>query len=201
MMKKIILTIVILFISFIAVKVTFSDEIKVAGVDEFNDYFTVSFPKGTYFRVILEKPIDSSVNSVDDDVYTFIPFDLYLGNVLVIPKNSKFVGKISYIEPAHIGRDTIVTVKFYAVLPANNEFSTIPIQASIVDKNSNGSIGGNITDRKKWRKVVHTVEHIGSIVQVFPTGEHVMGKEIYIPAGENWVIKLDEAVQYNLKKG
>lgn len=199
MFKKvsIISLVVLIVVSFIAINL--HKQALAAQVEEFKDYYSVTFPAGSYFYVILQQPIDSSINQVDDLVETVFTSNYYIDELLVIPEGSKAIGRIVYIERAHMGRNALVNIQFMSIIGANNTWETA-VNASIVDKNSDGSIGGNLTERTKTKLIAHHVEFIGTYDQGVPTGPRAMGREIYIPPGERWVITLNQPASFMIPK-
>ena len=199
MIKKLFVIILLLIPSMFLASYLVYEKAFGANVEDFSDYYAVTFPEGTYFSVILQEPIDTSINKQDDLIEAIIPADYYLDQLLIIPKGSRVIGRIVYLERAHMGRNTLVNIRFVAMISSNNAWET-RIDASIVDKNSDGSIGGQLTNRTKVKVIVHNIERIGPIGQGVPTGPREMGKEIYIPPGERWVIKLNEPARFVIPK-
>ncbi|MGD9580645.1 MAG: hypothetical protein AB7V50_04680 [Vampirovibrionia bacterium] len=196
MLKK--LRILVLVLTVIAVTL-FSKGAMSAQVEEFNDYYSVTFPAGTYFSVVLQQPIDSSINKIDDLVEAIFTSDYYIDELLVIPEGSSAIGRIVYIERAHMGRNALVNIQFISIIGVNNAWET-PVSASIIDKNSDGSIGGNLTPRTQVKLITHQVEHIGAYNQALETGPRAMGQEIYIAPGERWVITLNKPTSFIVPK-
>ena len=162
-------------------------------IDEFDNYYAINFPAGTYFSIILEEPIDTGINKEDDICKARVDTTTYLGKLVVVPKGSRVIGKITHLERAHMGRNALINIRFYTIIPGNSN-DAIAINAFINDKNPDGSIGGGLTQKSEIKKIVHNIEGIGAVVQALSTGPRVMGQEIYIPAGERWTIQLTEPV-------
>lgn len=180
-------------------KFFYNQKASAAEVEEFAEYSTVTFQAGSYFRVILQQPLDSSITKEDDIFTAVMPANVYINELLVIPEGSKAIGRVTFLERAHQGRDAMINVRFIAIVPANGT-GEIPIQARVIDKNSDGSIGGNLTERTKYKRIVHYVERIGAYSQAIRTGPRAMGQEIYIPPGERWVIQLEEPARFVIPK-
>lgn len=199
MFKKVsILSLLALIICSILV-ITFHKKVFAAKVEEFKDYYSITFPEGSYFCVILQQPIDSSINKVDDLIETVITSDYYIDELLVIPNGTKAIARIIYLERAHMGRDSLVNLQFLSIIGPGNSWET-PINASIVDKNSDGSIGGSLAPRTKVKLIAHQIEFIGMYDQAIATGPRAMGKELYIPPGERWIIKLNKPASFIISK-
>lgn len=175
------------------------DSVNAAEIEDFGDYTAITFPAGTYFAVMLTNSIDSGVSKVDDLVEAVFPSDMYIGEMTVIPKGSKLIGKILSIESAHQGRNALIRLSFFSIIPANGT-GAVPISAILKDKNSDGSIGGQLTEKTKYRVVVHYVEGIGGYGQGIRTGPRSMGQEIYISPGERWTIQLQEPARFIIPK-
>lgn len=170
-----------------------------AQIEEFKDYYAVTFPAGSYFAVTSQQPIDSGVNKEDDLVEAVFTSSMYVEELLVIPEGSKVIGRIERLEQPHQGRNSLLTIRFLSVVGPNNAWET-PIVASIVDKNSDGSIGGQLTDRTQLKAVVHNIERIGPYIQYLPSGPRAMGKQIFIPPGERWIIMLNQPARFVISK-
>jgi hypothetical protein len=199
MFKKALFFIVIMLIVAIAAEYNLFKKAEAAEIEHFADYVTVTFEAGSYFSVILHQPLDSSINKEDDIFVTLFPSDVYIGEMLVIPQGSKAIGRVTYLERAHMGRDAMINVRFISIVPANGT-GEIPIRAFVKDKNADGSLGGNLTPRKNIKVIVHNVERIGPYGQAIETGPRIMGQEIYIPPGERWVIQLEEPARFVIPK-
>lgn len=168
-------------------------------IEEFKDYYSVTIPKGRYFAVTSQQPIDSGVNKEDDLVLATFTSNIYVEELLIIPEGSKAIGRIVRLEKPHEGRNSLITIKFLSIAAPNNAWET-PILASIVDKNSDGSIGGQLTKRTKLKAIVHNVERIGPYIQYVESGPRAMGKELFIPPGERWVIMLNKPARFIIPK-
>lgn len=168
-------------------------------IEEFEDYYTITFPKGSYFTIVLEQPIDSYTVKEDDLFESYLPLDIYVGNLLVIPNGSKVIGRVSYLEKAHQGRNALINFQFVAIVPIGG-LGEVPIVGKLVDKNPDGSIGGQLTNRTKVKRITHYIEGIGAINQAVPTGPRKMGEEVFVPAGERWIIALQEPAIFYVYK-
>lgn len=196
---KLIALLLMLVLFSLVVKNSLENKAQAGNIEESENYYTVTFPKGSYFNVILEQPLDSSVIKQDDLFETMFPTDVYIGTIKVIPESSKAIGKVTYLERAHQGRDSLINLRFISIVGANGTGET-PISARIVDKNPDGSIGGQLTNRTQVKRVVHYIEFMGAYSQAIPTGPREMGREVYIPPGERWVIELEEPARFIVPK-
>ena len=199
MIKKIVIITFIIILTMIFANNTLYKKALAISIEEFDQYYSVYFPAGSYFSIVLEEPLDTGVNHEEDTFNAIIDTNLYAGNLIIIPRGSRVLGKITYIERAHIGRNSTINIRFISITPSNSKLS-ISINALIKDKNSDGSIGGTLTEKTELKKIVHNIEGIGAIDQVVPTGPRAMGNEIYIPAGERWIIQLIDPVTITVPK-
>lgn len=199
MLKKIFIIVFLVVVSLLVYQTTNYDRAYAAQVEEFDDYYTVTFPAGSYFSVILQQPIDSGIVKEDDLIEAVIPDNLYINTMMVIPKGTRAIGRIIYIERAHQGRDSLINIRFVSMVQPNKAWE-VPINASIKDKNPDGSIGGGLTERTKVKIIAHNIERIGTYGQAVQTGPRAMGKELFIPPGERWVIVLNEPARFIISK-
>lgn len=199
-LKKIFIIISFLFCLCLLSLNSSNHSIFAAETKEYDNFYEITFPQGTFLYVVLNQPIDTSKIQVEDIVETYFPTDMYLGEILVIPKGSKAYARITSLEKAHQGRNSMINLRFYYIKPLGDKYSETMINAIVCDKNGDGSIGGALTEKTGLRLVAHKLEMIGTIDQAVPTGERAPGKEMYIPTGERWVIQLLQPATFTVYK-
>ena len=180
---------------------TFSTNIEAFSatkVTENQDTYTVSFPAGTLFKGILENSISTEICNTGDLFIITIPADIQIGDVNCIPKNSKLVGRIVRLGRAQAGRNgfmevIIETLKF----PDDQEVGML---AHIWTKDGTGNIGGEFTERSKYRKMKQSIEGIGDVAQLIPYGPRVMGKDTEALVGSEWIAVLDRELRLIIEK-
>src|SRR5690606_1032549 len=79
-------------------------------------FINFRLPPGSAFHVLLQTPINTEVSQLDDPVEAITDQYLFLYEELMLPKNTRFVGKISRLEIPVEGRDGILGINFRQVI-------------------------------------------------------------------------------------
>ncbi|MFH0702973.1 MAG: hypothetical protein V2B14_05490 [bacterium] len=191
---------ILFFILFLAFTVGLNTSIF-AQNPSFNENinsYKVNFPAGTIFKAILQYKISTELNNPEDKVYLIVPDDINIGKIICIPKNSKFIGKIIDLKKAQIGQNGYFNIVIETLQFPNDK--EISILGHIWTKENTGKIGGEFTERTKYRKVPYYIEGIGIIVQLVPDGPRQMGKETQQLSGSEWIIVLDKELNLDIAK-
>lgn len=154
-------------------------------------------PAGTAFHVLSQTPVSTAINQPDDPIEAITDANLYLGEELLIPKNTRFIGKISRLDPPIAGRDAILAVSFHQVRLDNGE--NLPIVSHVRTDRPDRTWGGKVTQGTKPYLSTQRVAGIGEYNKIVYGGPRAMGKHIDIPPGEHWTIILDQPL--NIIKG
>jgi len=154
---------------------------------------TATFPAGTFLKGILKNQLSSAENRVGDKVYLLIPFNVKIGKITCIPKNSLITGHVTQVQKAQQGRNGFVQVKFdYIKFPDGWGTS---ISAHVWNREGKGNIGGESTKKVTYKKIPHYIENIGIVAQLVETGPGVMGQDKLIPEGSEFIIVLDNDLE------
>jgi hypothetical protein len=161
---------------------------SVSNIGNYNNY---KIQKGVFIKGILLKEVSSEINDLDDKVFLQNPFDIFIEDSIIIPKNSLLVGHISKIDKANTQQDGSLEIAIYKIVFPDR--SAHLISAHVWSRNSKGIIGGGLTKRRGSRKVVHRSEGLGlGAIQMLPDGPRVFGKETKLQAGSEIIIQMDQ---------
>lgn len=149
-----------------------------------------TLPAGTALQVLLQTPIDTSVNQSGDPLEAIMTQNLYLYGRLLLSKNARFNGLISRLEPAFQGRDAVLAVRFSEIiLDANHKQ---PIAAHVRTENKEHLWGGNVTPGTKAIRSTQRIMGIGEYNRIVFGGPRAMGANIHFDPGEHWTIILEQ---------
>ena len=171
---------------------------QTAQYDKQNDRYLINFPAGSMFKDVLQQNISTSNANLDDRIELVIAGDLQLGDVLAVPKNSVFSGRIIRLGRAQQGKNGYFVLMFDILKLADGH--DVDITGHIWTREGTGIIGGENTERIGYRKMRHSLQGIGDIVQFVPYGERIMGKETDIRAGSEFIIVLDKTARYYINQ-
>jgi hypothetical protein len=153
-------------------------------------FISYAFAPGTAFHVLIQTPISTEINQPDDPVEAITNQTLYLYEELIIPKNTRFIGRISQLEPPFEGKDAVLSVVFNQIILQNGE--KIPIVAHVRTDRPDHTWGGQLTQGTKPLLSTQRVTGIGAYNKIVWDGPRAMGKHITIPPGEHWTLILDQ---------
>lgn len=165
---------------------------------EMKDYYNVTFYSGTLFRAMLQQKVSSEFNNVGDKVELINPTNVYLGEYVCIPENSKFTGKIVKVEKPKVGSNGSFQVIFDTLILPDGQ--NITIMASIWTKKGDGVMGGEMTPRTVYRPTVYNVDGLGSYIHKLPSGPRALGKNTELLPGSEVLIVLDQKMSFNILK-
>lgn len=161
-------------------------------------FINYTLPAGTAFHVLLQSPLSTEINQLDDPVEVISNQHLYLYEELMFPKNTRFIGKVSQLEPPIQGKDGILAVTFQEIILHNGE--KLPIQAHVRTDRKDHTWGGRLTQGTKPYLSTQRVAGIGEYNKVVFGGPRAMGAHITIPPGEHWTIILDQPLSITKAK-
>ncbi len=145
---------------------------------------------GTAFQVLLQTPISTEINQVDDPVEVISDQNIYLYEELMVPRNTRFVGRVCQLEAPLIGREAILAFTFHEVILPNGD--KLPIQAHVRTDRQDHTWGGRLTRGTKPMLSTQRVWGIGEYNKTVYGGPRAMGEHITIPPGEHLTIILDK---------
>lgn len=165
---------------------------------EVKDYYISTFPSGTYLRGILREGISTGVNQAGDQVTLILSSNMFLQDVLCIPKDTLIVGKIVRLQRAKMGTNGLMQIVFNElILPTGQK---IPMLGHVWSKNDEGMLGGDASDRTSFRSIPSDIEGIPIFVRTVPYGPRSMGKETEFPSSTEWIIVLDREITITVEK-
>jgi len=148
-----------------------------------------SFPAGSFLKGYLQNQLSSNKNKVGDPVYAIISYDVKIGKITCIPKNTLLTGHVTQISPPVEGRNGYIQVKFdYITFPDGWGTS---LSGHVWNTTGKGMIGGEATKKTLYRKIPHYVENVGTFVQLVEVGQGEMGKETVVTQNTEFIIVLD----------
>lgn len=161
-------------------------------------FINYTLPAGTAFHVLLQTPLSTEINQLDDPVEVISNQHIYLYEELMFPKNTRFLGKIIQLEPPIQGREAILAIAFQEIILDNGE--KLPIQAHVRTDRKDHTWGGKLTSGTKPYLSTQRVAGIGEYNKVVFGGPRAMGTHITIPPGEHWTIILDQPLSITKAK-
>jgi hypothetical protein len=194
-LKKIIYFL-ICFVFVIFCNVSFAG--KGIEIIEKDNYNQATFPAGSLFEALITYEISTEINNVGDEVELIISSDMTCGDLTLIEKDTKFVGEIIKLQRAIQGQNGYIQILLDKIVFPDGKSGKI--LAHIWTKDNNGIIGGDFTQRSKFKQMPHYIQGIGAVAQAIPTGPRLMGTETYILSGAQFRIVLDEDLSLILPK-
>ncbi len=159
--------------------------------DESDPRFTrYTLASGTALQILLQTPINTGVNQPNDPVEGIMTKNLYLGNRLILSKNTRFNGIISRLDPAIQGRDAILGIRFTEIMLDNGE--KLPLETHVRTEHPEHIWGGKVTPGTKPMLSTQRVWGIGEYNRIVFGGPRAMGAQIDFLPGEHWTIILEQ---------
>ncbi len=190
-MKKINKYIFIILMIFSLISLNKAFAVKEPLKYNLKDFHSVKVAKGTFFKGVLQQEVSSKYNKNGDIVRIINPFNVYLDETVIIPKNSVFIGRITDLNLPSKGRDAHFSIPINVVIFPDG--TGLRLKAHVWSKTGNVTIGGNESPRISTKTVIHTEETVqGGFLQIIPDGERIMGNEIMMQSGIDATIQLDE---------
>lgn len=155
-----------------------------------------TLPAGTALQILLQTPVDTAVNQSGDPVEGLIAHNLYLGGRLILPKNVRFSGLISRLEPPFQGRDAVLAIRFTEIVLADGQ--KLPLAAHVRTESPEHLWGGNVTPGTKPMRSIQRVLGIGEYNRIVYGGPRAMGSHIRFDSGEHWTIILEQPLTLEL---
>lgn len=170
-----------------------------ASIDNQQDGFTIyKLNSGTPLFVLLQSPIDTSINQAEDTIDAAVAQDMFLGADLILSKNARLHGTISVLEKPIKGRNAILAIRFNEITLSNGD--VLPIKAYVKTERPDHAWGGELTEGTKPMKVTHRVEGIGFYNKVVYGGPRAMGAHLRYLPGERLTIILETPLSIVLPK-
>ena len=153
-------------------------------------FIQYTLPEGSAFQVLLQSPLDTTVNQLHDPIDVIMDHNLYLGEELILTKNTHFKGQIVQLEPPIRGRNAILHVMFNEILTEDGE--KLPIEAHVRTERPDHKWGGELTLGTIPMRSIQRVYMIGEYNRTVFGGPRAMGTQVTIPPGEHWILILDK---------
>lgn len=155
---------------------------------ELRDYRGIELPRGSLIPVISLQNFSTLTHDVGSKVEFICSSDMYLNEINIIPKNTKFYGYISKINEPIVGTHAAMRVKI--VKAEFTDGFEIPFKAEIYTPNGN-MIGGGMTEPANYVKKISRRQGFYKSVGYVPGATRKMGEHIEVSAGADMLIVLD----------
>lgn len=186
-MKIIIRILIVLILFIITPSVSFCDDYDI----ELRDYQGIELPTGTLIPVISLQSFSTLTHDVGSKLEFICSSDLYLNEINIIPKNTKFYGYISKKNEPIIGTHAAMRIKIVKI-----EFTDgyeFPIKAWIYSPNRN-TIGGGITEPTEYIQKISKRQGFAKSVGYVPGATRKMGEHLGFAAGVDLLIVLEKPI-------
>jgi len=154
----------------------------------------VTIPKGTFFKVINQRQL-SSATLDEGDTVTFINSEpTYIGDNVLFPQNSIFVGTVEKINEPVEGVNAVLKIQVTKVItPENREIA----MSAYVWSDGNSYLGGTLTPAKYYKTTPHYIAGLkGGVLQYTPTSYRYMGQHVVIKPGTELLLLLNTDLIY-----
>jgi hypothetical protein len=153
-------------------------------------FIQYALPAGSAFQILLQTPLSTAINQVQDPVEGVMDHNLYLNEELILNKNTRFNGYIAQLEPPIPGRTGILQVIFNEIVTEDGE--KLPIVAHVRTERTDHKWGGELTPGTKPMLSTQRVYELGEYNRVVYGGPRAVGKDIVILPGEHWILILEQ---------
>lgn len=154
----------------------------------------ITINAGTFLKVMNLRDINTLNNDIGDECEFLNVTDMFIGDNLVIPKNTHVFGVVEDIREPVQGNDAAIKIKIDRLFFPDTE-KTYYVEGHVAG-GSDFYIGGGQTNPAYYRTVPHYTDGWGAgVLQLAPLNIYGYGKHMQIKAGEELIIIL----QQNLK--
>lgn len=167
------------------------------AADENFERFTLQ--ASTPLHILLQTPVSTEANQVNDPVEALLAQNLYLNTDLLLSKKTRLKGLVTRLEPPMEGRDAILEVRFTQILLDNGE--RLPIDAHVRTEHPEHIWGGKITEGTKPVRVIQRIHMLGQYNRIMYRGPRRMGSHVSLQPGEHWTIILDQPLTLVKSRG
>ena len=151
-------------------------------------YQGIELPAGTLIPVISLQPFSTLTHDVGSKLEFICSTDLYLNEINIIPKNTKFYGYISKKNEPIVGTHAKLQIKI--VKAEFTDGYEIPFRAYIYSPSSDNMIGGGITEPADYIKKISKRQGFAKSVGYVPGATLKMGEHLKFAAGADLLIVL-----------
>ncbi len=155
-----------------------------------NGYVGYTLGVGTAIQVLLQSPVDTSINQLGDPVEAIMTHNIYVGEEKVLPQSTRFMGVISRLEPAKPGSNGILRIHFDQVKLADGDRLTM--SAYVHTDDADHGWGGEVTSGSKAVASVQEISQLGEYNRTVFAGPRQVGNEIQLNPGDHWTLILEQ---------
>ena len=179
MVKKIYLTILIIFLFFVTSSYCFA--------------FLPCLKKGTLVKVYPKVPLSTQSLEEGSRVYFISPADVWVLENKAIEKGDIFLGYVSMLKMPVVGVNAAMSINIDSLVKKSGEKREI--KGKIIFSNSE-ILGGNLTNPASYNTTIHPRKVYGNpwggTLQYVPCGEYEFGQHVGIDARDNIFVQFDE---------
>lgn len=158
---------------------------------ELRDYQGVQLPRGMLIPVISLQSFSTLTHDVGSKVEFICTSNMYLNEINIIPKNTKFYGYILKKNEPIVGTNAAMIVKIVKL-----EFTDgyeIPFKGFLYTPSGN-IIGGGMTEPATYIKKISKRQGFSKSVGYVPGPTRKMGEHVGIAAGADLKIVIDAPI-------
>ncbi|MGN1153748.1 MAG: hypothetical protein ACI4S3_06940 [Candidatus Gastranaerophilaceae bacterium] len=178
-------------ILFIFIAIIFSMFQSVSAEPDLRDYNGIELPEGTFIQVISMQEFSTLATDYKTPLEFIATNDTYMFDSNIIPKGTKFIGKIEKKNEPIIGTNASMVVRITKLRFADGYEN--PIYAYIYTP-SGCMIGGELTAPDKYRTIPHyhkgICRHYLGVLQWVPGETRKMGEHTTVASGAQLLIML-----------
>ena len=180
-MKKL-LNILLVFILFVSVFVSFSNA---------EEKEVQKLRAGTFVKVISREEINT-LTADAEDVVTFINLQsMYVYETNAIPENTIFYGEVEDIREPVEGRNGAIKIALNKMITPDKK--VYKIKAHLYSENDN-YIGGNRTNSMYYHKIYNHSKGFRPMLQVVPLNVYELGQHTVIKPGTEFFIVIEDDI-------
>lgn len=143
----------------------------------------ITMRSGTFIKVMNLRDINTFSNDIGDDCEFLNVADMFIGDYLILPRNSHIYGSIEDIREPVQGNNAAVKIRIDKIVTADGD-NTYFVEGHIYAPADN-YIGGEETAPAYYKTTPHYIEGWGGgILQLTPLNIYTFGKHKQIKAGE-----------------
>lgn len=143
----------------------------------------VKLSAGTIIRVMNLRDINTLVNDIGDECEFINVTDMFIGDYLVLPKNSHIYGSVEDIREPVQGNNAAIKIRIDKIVTANGDY-TYFVEGHI-GGGADNYIGGEDTAPAYYKTTPHYISGWGGgILQLLPMNVYTFGEHKSIKAGE-----------------
>ena len=174
--KALLISILVMMISFFATTVNAEDEVQ-------------KLRAGAFFKALNVSEISTFLHDMEDEIVFINAQDLYVFETNAIPENSKIYGLVEDILEPIQGRNGAIKILIYKIITPDKK--VYRVKGHVYTENDN-YIGGEQTQSIYYKKTPYYMQGIRPILKATPLNIFEMGKHTVLNPGSELFIILDE---------